>query len=650
MPPRRSQRISGSTKAKSSTARSASGKNKAIIAQPANKRRKLALTALTLPDDSEDEDTEEEDVDDSDAEKDVTPPTKQGGQRDTTAPARKRYVKGKRGILQKITDTPLDVLFEIFSYLEPLDLLRLGRTTKDLRALLMSKSSAFVWERARLAMKNLPPFLDDLTEPQYANLLFDSSCHECGKHTINTVQWEARLRLCKHCLQDGSIMTADEDYLVDLSSRYRDLMLVTPKYILTGQRLTLIYFHLPAYRRLAEECSSMNDQSFQVWISNKGGEYSALVQGCRAYQRWSSLKKYGRNSELRSLRRERMTSIIHRLEADGWSDELRDFDTLMTLEKHKLVRQSKALTERIWTNICPTLTKVVSDARTAILTRKINTAISRRVASLQELCKPLLAKMSEREASPSASMIPRLEPFFSLIKNTPFELDITTADFSEALESLPDTCALWRRQRDADLKKILLKNDHSDNLALAMNTFTCKSSSCLALSNTGLNTSVNVWDPQSITTVTGRLREDFEDIIRMCGLDPAVATAEDMDAVQAFFIEAEGACSRVRVMDWRGAMGYVKEHPATRVKRVSDAHLISRAQILNAFDLAAELNSEFRTESFVCVHCDMTDLSSRDAREWHLISGHNIPRGSDPANHFRRSLKYGYTFTKHVGF
>ncbi len=75
-----------------------------------------------------------------------------------------------------------------------------------------------------MMLKDLPPFLDDLTEPQYANLLFDSSCdvslsrhlrisnyfltclvQECGKYPTNTVQWEARVRLCKHCLQDGSM-------------------------------------------------------------------------------------------------------------------------------------------------------------------------------------------------------------------------------------------------------------------------------------------------------------------------------------------------------------------------------------------------------------------------------------------------------------
>jgi hypothetical protein len=46
---------------------------------------------------------------------------------------------------------------QIFSLLEPLDVLRLARTTKALRNVLMSRT--------------------DLTEPQYANLAFSEHCH-----------------------------------------------------------------------------------------------------------------------------------------------------------------------------------------------------------------------------------------------------------------------------------------------------------------------------------------------------------------------------------------------------------------------------------------------------------------------------------------
>ncbi len=55
----------------------------------------------------------------------------------------------------------------------------MSRTTKALRALLMAKSSSGVWKRARLRMEGLPPIFEDLSEPEYANLLFDSHCHVC---------------------------------------------------------------------------------------------------------------------------------------------------------------------------------------------------------------------------------------------------------------------------------------------------------------------------------------------------------------------------------------------------------------------------------------------------------------------------------------
>ncbi|SJL13368.1 uncharacterized protein ARMOST_16810 [Armillaria ostoyae] len=79
------------------------------------------------------------------------------------APKRRRL----RGLLQKVAETPLDVLFEIFSNLEPLDLLRLSRTTKDLRALLLRRSSSFVWKRARENVDGLPPLPEDLSEPNF---------------------------------------------------------------------------------------------------------------------------------------------------------------------------------------------------------------------------------------------------------------------------------------------------------------------------------------------------------------------------------------------------------------------------------------------------------------------------------------------------
>ncbi|KAF9071236.1 hypothetical protein BDP27DRAFT_536276 [Rhodocollybia butyracea] len=89
-----------------------------------------------------------------------------------------RKVRGKLGLLERLVkDVPLEVIFEIFCYLEPGDLLRLARTSRDLRGILMSKTSGNIWYTARGNVKDLPPLPKDLNEPQYAHLLFESYCH-----------------------------------------------------------------------------------------------------------------------------------------------------------------------------------------------------------------------------------------------------------------------------------------------------------------------------------------------------------------------------------------------------------------------------------------------------------------------------------------
>lgn len=58
-----------------------------------------------------------------------------------------------------------------------MDLLNLARTCKSLRGLLMDKSSVFVWKTARRQVQDLPDCPADLTEPEYAHLVFCARCN-----------------------------------------------------------------------------------------------------------------------------------------------------------------------------------------------------------------------------------------------------------------------------------------------------------------------------------------------------------------------------------------------------------------------------------------------------------------------------------------
>lgn len=107
-----------------------------------------------------------------------------------------RKVRGRLGLLERLVkDVPLEVSLEvcddnpcfslisshrtkIFCYLEPRDLLRLSRTSHELRNILMSKSSEDIWRAARQNLRGeLQPPPPDLNEPQYAYIMFEPFCH-----------------------------------------------------------------------------------------------------------------------------------------------------------------------------------------------------------------------------------------------------------------------------------------------------------------------------------------------------------------------------------------------------------------------------------------------------------------------------------------
>ncbi|KAJ4476547.1 hypothetical protein C8R41DRAFT_773579 [Lentinula lateritia] len=108
-------------------------------------------------------------------------------------------VRGRLGLLERLTkDIPLDVILEIFCYLEPRDLLRLARTSRDLRHILMSRTSESIWRATRENVEGLPPCPDDLNEPQYAHIFFEPFCHVCGRR-VEGILWSFRARYCKDC-------------------------------------------------------------------------------------------------------------------------------------------------------------------------------------------------------------------------------------------------------------------------------------------------------------------------------------------------------------------------------------------------------------------------------------------------------------------
>ncbi|KAJ3506348.1 hypothetical protein NLJ89_g6920 [Agrocybe chaxingu] len=109
-----------------------------------------------------------------------------------------RPTRKRKGKLNSLLSMPLDILFEILGHLKPYDLLRLARTTKDFRRLLMSKSSISVWKASLREVPGLPPCPPGMTEPAWTNLVFSPQCTYCLATTRN-IEWRFRARVCKSC-------------------------------------------------------------------------------------------------------------------------------------------------------------------------------------------------------------------------------------------------------------------------------------------------------------------------------------------------------------------------------------------------------------------------------------------------------------------
>ncbi|KAI0781594.1 hypothetical protein BC629DRAFT_568188 [Irpex lacteus] len=82
----------------------------------------------------------------------------------------------KVGKLAHLMDMPMDIFLEVMTFLCPLDLLSLSRVSRHFRKILLHRSSKGMWAAARKNARDPPTPPDSLSEPKYANLLFEHNC------------------------------------------------------------------------------------------------------------------------------------------------------------------------------------------------------------------------------------------------------------------------------------------------------------------------------------------------------------------------------------------------------------------------------------------------------------------------------------------
>ncbi|KAF8319039.1 hypothetical protein DL93DRAFT_268964 [Clavulina sp. PMI_390] len=254
---------------------------------------------------------------------------------------RKRKALGRPGGIQRmrkkgrlsniLTLMPNEVISEICSYLQALDLLHLVQSSKIFAIFLLAEASAPVWRYARLSVEGLPDCPSDITEQQYACLLFGHYCQGCGKTscgaTVNSLAWQVRRRWCSECR--SSVGQGKDDRYVRLESppRAGDAIIYVPESSLTWVKSRINSTpickrsQLDAILQRLKELEG-DDAAIEALCQSQADLYKQEQRQAFVADSWINARAKERDNELSAIRTERIEDLKNHLEDHGYPQQL----------------------------------------------------------------------------------------------------------------------------------------------------------------------------------------------------------------------------------------------------------------------------------------------------------------------------------------
>ncbi|KAF8997045.1 hypothetical protein BDQ17DRAFT_1363625, partial [Cyathus striatus] len=560
-----------------------------------------------------------------------------------------RRVRGKRGLLNRLTELPLDIFYEILGQLQPVDLLHIARTTKPLRNTVLSRSATASW---KLAFSNLasglPACANDMSEQSYASLLFENFCHKCLSGTGGTIEWVLRMRFCNKCL-DREFTETGSKY-DDLSNPKTELFknLVPNLEIVSGGGLTVKnLFYCKSMKEYFEVlCEDSKKPADWIEITEAHKQRRAHGKECST---WLAHRRRGCLDEGAQIRAHRTKAVIAKLTELGWGDEINKSRYLLT--RHPLVSQKRALTDRIRNDTQPTLTKFLEDTQKQRIERQEEGMLKQRRPLLKKLRMAYARAVPPNSIIPPAADLNDYKPFRDIIEKTPSDQEVKLEDFNDAMEGLAEFVARWRESKDRELLRIMeisFTEDKPDYSPLNLATvFTCTEDMFRAPISIRCAT---VYYPQvlihsGITVYSPNLDENLRDrcgvdrgkwnfygqikfnmdghdaakeIVSLSDLDPLVATHQDMDELDHVFSCI--TCTKDSVhhcMRWKDAISHIlantrssshgaSKHSFTLItdqKAQKDVKvLLEQRKLYLYYSEKAQANRDL-SNRFICTHC-----------------------------------------------
>ncbi|KAF5388967.1 hypothetical protein D9757_005042 [Collybiopsis confluens] len=395
------------------------------------------------------------------------------------------HEQGKRALLE---DIPLDIVFEIFSYLDSGDLHTLSRSTRDFRDILKDKSAEFAWRRAHANWDKPPPTVPEgMDEFSYAELLFGVHCYICGrqgkgKDGCESPLWTFQMRCCRACAHSTFPLFhvlkrkqpeqyRDEDILPrEVLERQYTLEGTIPRCQLGNTAMT---------ERLKEEFDALKTEDRVPWIIAMRQRRKTIFEYAGKCNDW-----YLTMSRIRRQRmlERRSTAIVKNLKELGLQEEIDKMNrhSLQDLVQFKSVDHTKVLTDQEWQSLEPELVRYISEYKSRRLKLEKEALVTQRCFNLGKALDQILANADHRNPLPGHGDILNDPSFQDLVIDTPAEDGTLTEDFfkSRLAEFLPKFLEHWVPNKVQEMLAVLQKAIPTatvSDLHLAASTFTCTS-------------------------------------------------------------------------------------------------------------------------------------------------------------------------------
>ncbi|KAI0077450.1 hypothetical protein K474DRAFT_1707328 [Panus rudis PR-1116 ss-1] len=368
-----------------------------------------------------------------------------GNPSNASPPSRRRYQRRKT-----LPELPLDIFYELLGHSTPIELLCLARTNKQFRQILMRKAAARYWKAARENVPGLPDCPPDLSEPAYANLVFDPHCHNCSKSTAaNEPLWALRKRFCKKCAEE--CCSSRRWHVVRFAY---GAMLPLPQAIINTKRDTHAVLNAD-HEAWLREMKDMSEAHREAFIKQKRDEKKEKEEHAELCSAWYAAQKKEREVASCDVRQTRFKAIIEKLNQNGWEAEVNFMaeSQLSRIGRHPLngitiVKVPRPLTDRTWPRVYQELLPTLQGQREALVRYQRKCIITDRIKLFNEV----FGKKAPVEQLHLLCEIANLTEVKNLIV-APSNETITLEDFTRLLDVLPNLvnrCIEGRRKKLAE--------------------------------------------------------------------------------------------------------------------------------------------------------------------------------------------------------